>query len=1161
MVPGTMSWESKLPRVVRLSDQEVAGLDAHLDEVRGGTAKKRVGATEAPPSAGPDGPTLALTRGELIVHLGLEERDGELSFVGFAPTSMLGVADDRGRPRALICALADLDAELLGGLEGRALLLAGSVDQLWAFAGVCAEGGFEFEIAALVVTCVPVMLEAGKLLAERFGAPVLWGIPDSTGGWFAVSREPGGLLMQVRGGLELLAVGREGPVMPESWGLLGIGSATDYELVPHWVRRDVTRSGAVGLRLNVPPLAFGGSETNVAEIHDRLEQLPVFSYQIVMDDENPPTIRVSPLPGSEGAGEVISQALADLHGGEARGRLEVSAAGVEFDGPKIVDARGLFRNRAGVVWAGSAGSEARRGGWREAIRAAGFVGREISLLDAASGEPLAGVATEVADELRGERDPLSAMFGGAQGRRAIYVGDPALANETHRGAGWIILDEGSDDHEPMFIAASEARDAGLIQALFERGELSDRVAELSLDGVFMHGYSRPILARGGVDAADTRPLWVDESRCTGAGDCVRICPTGAIELRGEPARPVIDDAACIKCQLCTERCESSALRPLASVDSSLEGKVLVREAELVRTARLRKRPRALEGKLVEPPAALDKRAPALIKSKPTVVLGLATVTLMEHTAALLVDGELVSAVEEERLVRDRHYNWRHPERPGTSLSSDICLRVEEAWPPRAIDAVLRTAGMTMDDVDIVALNGIPGRFRRSFVGGWNWKPPPVLRANSMVFVPHHMSHAACVYGLSDLEDAWILSVDGRGDYETATIWRAEGHELQIIDAVPWRPDCSFGGVYETVTRALGFGTHGQGSTMALAALGEPSIDFSRCMSLDEAKRPVLSEWAADALVVPFERGYDDPIEDKHKNLAASLQRALETTVGDYLEHHTGGLRGKNLALCGGVALNCRMNGVLRDRFEPASMHVPPGANDAGTAIGAAMIGHRELTGELPRLGLGHTHFGPQWSDDAIASTLKRMRVPFQRLRQVGEQVAELLVAGKIVCWFQGPMEFGPRALGGRSITADPRRLDLKDRLNKMKTRQSWRPFGPSVLAGRQSDWFVQDWDSRYMLFAIDVLPHKRDEVPVIVHADGSTRPQMVHEEHQPRYHALISAFEKRTGVPMIVNTSFNRGGEPIVCNPAEAMRSFVGLGADAIVLGDCLVRREMLRRR
>jgi carbamoyltransferase len=775
-------------------------------------------------------------------------------------------------------------------------------------------------------------------------------------------------------------------------------------------------------------------------------------------------------------------------------------------------------------------------------------------------------AAEVVAELRRDRIGLPSLFGADDVDVCIAIGDP---NDTPKFAaekvGWISLLPSDDEREAMFIAGVERLDVAAVQSLLESGVILDALANVSLDGLSLEAYSRPLIGRGRDHADDRRPLWLDESRCVGSGDCVRICPTGAITLTDSGAgtpRPVIDEAACIRCQLCSERCEVLALRPLVNEDAALPGPKLASEAARLHGIRARTRPRALDGKLVWPPAPLDRRAPAVISRKPTVVLGLATVTLMEHAAALLVDGKLVSAIEEERLVRERHYTWRHPQRPGTSLSSDVCLRLEESFPPRSIDAVLRMANLTMADVDIVAINGIPARLRQSFAGGGGWRPPPVLRANSVVFVPHHMSHAACVYGLSDYDDAWILSIDGAGDYETATVWRAEGHRLEVIDAVPWQPDRSFGGVYETATRVLGFGNHGQGSTMALAALGEPTVDLSECMSLADDHRPVLSEWAAEKLMAPYTRGRDQELTDEHRNLAASIQRALETTVGDYLAHHVGDhLRGNNLALCGGVALNCRMNGLLRDRFEPRDMLVPPGANDAGTAIGAAFIGHRELTGELPRLDLGHTHLGPAWSDDAIVKALERMRVPFQRMRDVADQTAELIAAGKIVCWFQGPMEFGPRALGGRSILADPRREDLKSRLNEMKSREPWRPFGPSVLAGRQSDWFVQGWDSRYMLFAVDVRPEKREQIPVVVHHDGSSRPQVVHAEHHPRYHAMISAFERRTNVPMVVNTSFNRGGEPIVCNPAEALRSFTGLGADAIVLGNCLVRRDLLRRR
>lgn len=1165
-----MSWQTRFPLVVDLAQIGArAQLDAQLDAIADHSAAAPVAPsveTEAEHTHWLGG----LLHGELLAFLGLRERESEITVICLEAAPGMVLLDPGGEPLALFADPETLaDAELLARLGARSLVLAGNAEQLLALEELAQVQAVELHVLAVIVENAPVLPAAARLLHERFAAPVGEGLRAINGGWLAIARNHGELLEPVRPREVLYATGQSGDQLaPGQWGLLGSMRAEAQLVMSVWARLRTSREGALGIELGVPATPLGSSvrpELDTTDLHDMLGTLPVFAYHVTFEPNDAHHLDISIVPGCE-----VEQAKADILASIAIGveQLEVvfAAPGVEFPGMRVYDARGIGRDRVVVVWGGEPGSEARRAAWREVISAAGGGGRRVRLLDAVTGEAVEGVAGEVRAQLRREREQTPDIFGTGDTEWSVFVGD-ATSEGAVEGHGWITLLDGDDELEPMLIAGLERGYVGALQQLFESGVIDERLGEISLEGIDLQPYSRPMLGRGRVAADDRRPLWVDDARCVGAGDCVRICPTNAIRLGGEPLRPVIDAAACIRCQLCSERCESSALRPLVSDDAGIRGAELLREAPLLRGIRARRRPRLLEGKLLEPPPALDRRirrAPAKIDRKPTVVLGLATVTLMEHAAALLVDGELVSAIEEERLARVRHYTYQHADRPGTSLSSDIALRLEDAWPTRAIDAVLRTAGLSMDDVDLVAINGIPARFRQSFAGGGGWRPPPVLRANSMVFVPHHMSHAACVYGLSDYDDAWVLSIDGRGDYETATVWRAQGHELEVIDAVPWQPDCSFGGVYETVTRVLGFGSHGQGSTMALAALGQPRIDLSACMSLGEDGRPVLSEWAAEKLFDRFARGRDEPITDDHRDLAASAQLALETTVGDYLAHHMGpSLRGsaQKLALCGGVALNCKMNGALRDRFEPSDMYVAPGANDAGTAIGAALIGHRELTGELPRLGLGHTHFGPAWSDEAIASALGRMRVPFQRMRDVGAQTAELLVAGKIVCWFQGPMEFGPRALGGRSIIADPRREDLKARLNAMKSREAWRPFGPSVLAGRQGEWFVQDWDSRFMLFAVDVRPEKREQIPVVVHFDGSSRPQVVHAEHQPRYHAMISAFEQHTGVPMVVNTSFNRGGEAIVCNPVEAMRSFVGLGADAIVLGDCLVRRELMRRR
>lgn len=1167
-----MTWSAKFEVVFEVSLlAERERFDAHLAAIEAGSAA--VPELESLDAHAREPWRVALVHGELLAFLGLRARALDITLVclGKGP----GVAlRDRERPLALLghTELFD-DRELLEQLGRRELVLVGSPDQLCRLAELFESHAITPTTTVVIVDHSPMLPAAARLLQDLYSAPVGEGLRDDEGGWLAIARKRGELLVQVRVSEQLCAMSPSGDLLgPGQSGLLGTRRSNGQTIMRVCGRLETTRDGRAAVELLVPATPLGSSvrpELTAVDLHDMLGTLPVFGYHLRFDDDGG-RLDLSIVPGLDPT-RTQAEILEAIGPGTDRLEVVFAKPGTEFPRERVFDERGIYRGRVCVVWAGEPGTDTRRAGWRQALTTAGSGRARISLFEARTGEPDAALTAEVADviaELQRERAGLLSLLGGDDAQVRIAVGDPnvdlaqSLGGKTH---GFISLLPGDDAREPMFIAGAERLEVAAVQSLLESGVVLEALAGLSVDGLSLHAYSRPLLGRGRDHADDRRPLWLDESRCVGSGDCVRICPTHAITLvdrePGKP-RPVIDEAACIRCQLCSERCEVLALRPLVNEDAALPGPKLAPEAARLQGIRARKRPRALDGKLVQPPASLDRRAPALISRKPTVVLGLATVTLMEHTAALLVDGKLVSAIEEERLVRERHYTWKHPERPGTSLSSDICLRLEEAFPPRAIDAVLRTANLTMADVDIVAVNGIPARFRQSFVGGGGWRPPPVLRANSVVFVPHHMSHAACVYGLSDYDDAWILSIDGRGDYETATVWRAEGHQLEVVDAVPWQPDCSFGGVYETATRVLGFGTHGQGSTMALAALGEPTVDLSACMSLADDHRPILSEWAAEKLMAPYTRGRDQELTDEHRNLAASMQRALETTVGDYLAHHVGPkLHGKNLALCGGVALNCRMNGILRDRFEPLDMLVPPGANDAGTAIGAAFIGHRELTGELPRLDLGHTHVGPEWSDDAIVKALERMRVPFQRLRDVADQTAELIAAGKIVCWFQGPMEFGPRALGGRSILADPRREDLKPRLNEMKSREPWRPFGPSVLAGRQSDWFVQGWDSRYMLFAVDVRPEKREQIPVVVHYDGSSRPQVVHAEHHPRYHAMISAFERRTNVPMVVNTSFNRGGEPIVCNPAEAMRSFSGLGADAIVLGNCLVRRDLLRRR
>ena len=731
---------------------------------------------------------------------------------------------------------------------------------------------------------------------------------------------------------------------------------------------------------------------------------------------------------------------------------------------------------------------------------------------------------------------------------------PSASHTTNVGDVWL----GSNDRSALESVAAclRARDAG---QPFD----AERLREITLQGLQPECATRLLWATDG-----DGPLAIDGVRCTGCGDCMTLCPTDALVLDGDAL--TLTAERCVECHLCSEHCTTGAIRPVDGPGARVAGPTLMRlfaraDAEAESTPYLASptnRPRPASAQPT-PESERMRRVREIPKGNslarspiggPRVVLGLATVTLMEHAAAVLIDGELVAAIEEERLVRERHYRFKADGRPGASLASDPTLRIDDAWPKRAVDTVLKMAGLSLEDVDAIGLNGMPYRMRHAYSSQDPAFPPNVHRAGRIVFVPHHLAHAASVYGMTDWDDAWILTVDGHGDYETLSWYRATGDDIALIEAVPFFPDRSVGGVFDTITQFLGFGSHGQGSTMALAAMGSPTIDFSDAIRLDDTGNVRLSEWHALQTWTHLRRDREDEITKSHRDLAASLQHALESTVGGFLRRRMADAPDLPLGIAGGVGLSCRMNGHLRRTFAFSDMAVPPGANDAGTAIGAALVADRELTGRLPRIEPHHSHWGPSWSDDGIARQLTRMKVPHQRVPDIADAVAERLADGQIVCWFQGRMEFGPRALGGRSILADPRNVGLKDRLNRMKSRQTWRPFGPSILAGHQADWFEDSWDSRFMLFAVQVRGEKQSLIPVVVHDDGSTRPQCVHEDATPRYHATISAFHQRTGVPMVVNTSFNTGGEPIVMTPRDAVKSFLKLGADWLAIGDCLVR-------
>lgn len=679
--------------------------------------------------------------------------------------------------------------------------------------------------------------------------------------------------------------------------------------------------------------------------------------------------------------------------------------------------------------------------------------------------------------------------------------------------------------------------AWLRDALGDDGAPAHAEADILLDGLEWAAARRPTIAAAPAGV----PIVVEPARCDGCGTCAEVCPMRSLEGKGLFAPGGAE--RCLSCFDCVEACPTDALRPSYGPSSATAARALAGRPGWL--SRLRGAP----GPAVPapfPPSFLLPKAGALTKAK--WVLGLSVTTMQEHAAALLEDGEVAGAVEEERLSRARHHG-----RAGPTLAADPTLCLEEVLCRRAAGALLRERGLTLDDMDVIAVNGLPARYRRAFRGDEAAAPLPVLRAGRVVFVPHHLAHAASAWRASGQKDSWVLTIDGRGDRETAAVFRGRRGRLARVTELLSLTDRSIGGVYETVTRLLGFGAHGQGSVMALASFGKPVHDLKEFLRRRGRGDYVIHERGLAARFEALARAPDAPLEQGHKDLAASLQAALERLVLGLLKD-AGVPRGAELCLAGGVALNCRLNERIRRTFKPRAMFVVPAANDAGTALGAALEAAGAAT-ELP-----HAALGPAFSEGEARSALERAGLAFVRSDSPAEDAAGLLAAGEIVCWFQGRPEFGPRALGSRSVLADPRRPDMHARVNRLKDREPWRPFGPSILAGREREWFEDGFDSRFMLFARRLRKGRAARVPAVAHVDGTSRPQSVHAGESPLYHALIAAFDALTGVPMVLNTSFNRRGEPIVCSPQDAVDCFLAMPeAGVLVAGPYVARRAAAR--
>jgi carbamoyltransferase len=569
---------------------------------------------------------------------------------------------------------------------------------------------------------------------------------------------------------------------------------------------------------------------------------------------------------------------------------------------------------------------------------------------------------------------------------------------------------------------------------------------------------------------------------------------------------------------------------------------------------------------------------------------LGVTTMGESAAALFWNGELVHAAEEERFSRQKHHI---------------------GFPFEAIRSCLASAGISMAQVDHIAHYWRPwmlghrightipillrnprlfhARAKRSGeqTGGHYRRMFQVRTLLSEIFgdvnaeihyVEHHLGHAASAFYASPFEKAAILTLDGAGESTTTMTCLGEGNRLRVLDRI--KLPHSLGQFYSAATNFLGFDMF-QGDeykVMGMAAYGEPSFyEFLRdnvvlangggsfkldISYLDHhlAKHRIYSDKITD--VFGPGRHPEDEITERHYDIAASVQKTLEETVLHMLEALHRRTGEKRLCLAGGVALNSVMNGrILRESpFE--ELFIQPAANDAGGALGSALYVLHEKLSEPRRFEMKDAYCGPGFSVERCRSAARSRGLEFVELPRdvIPKQAARALARGDVLAWFQGRMEWGPRALGHRSFIADPRNPHAKSVLNeRIKLREPFRPFAPSMLEEAASRYFGVSVTSPYMLLVLPVLPERRAEIPAVVHVDGTARPQTVSRETEPLYWDLIREFERESGVPVVLNTSFNIQ-EPIVCTPEEAVDTFLRSSVDALVMENVWVRHPEARR-
>jgi carbamoyltransferase len=558
--------------------------------------------------------------------------------------------------------------------------------------------------------------------------------------------------------------------------------------------------------------------------------------------------------------------------------------------------------------------------------------------------------------------------------------------------------------------------------------------------------------------------------------------------------------------------------------------------------------------------------------KSMLTLGINYSQMHDSSACIVRDGELLFAVAEERISRLKH-DARFPQ-----LAIQACLDFAKVS-VQQIDEVCfgwQPAGQVFrHDLKLYATGRWPVSYMnvlnstRHFASMWHQESGAapfrkIFGSGKMRFryVDHHLAHALSAYAYSGFDDAAVVVMDGRGAWEATSIWHGHAGRLDPVLTQNW-PD-SLGLFYAQFTGFLGFVPNSdEWKVMGLAPYGQPGVDLSAYINPNDAPYHVQAKqligdsfgFAHFASRLGAPRAADSDICDRHKDIAFAVQDACEAAMMSVVKLAVAKTKSKNLCLAGGVALNSKANGKIVASGMIEQIFVQPAAADDGVALGAALAPYLDGNGRLPNKPMRHGYWGPAFDDEAIEKTLT-YKIRHTKVSDPASTAAHLLNEGKILGWFQGHMEFGPRALGSRSIIADPRDPEMNAKVNNaVKFREWWRPFAPSLKKEVAPEYLESAYDSPFMILTAQVRPEKRSLIPSVTHVDGSTRPQTVEREINPLYYRLIDEFGRLTGVPVIMNTSFNLRGEPIVRTPTDALCTFFSSGMDALVIGSFLVEK------